>query len=452
MTVIKARPGFGGRPAATTSLPWPSMESTSVRVGLLGCGVVGGSLVSLIESRCDDIETRTGMRLEIGPVAVRSLDKPRAVAVDPAQFTTDPAAVVDSPDVDVVVELMGGVEPAHELVAKAMANGKPVITANKALLAAEGADLFAIADANRVDLLFEAAVAGGIPFIRPLRESLAGEQISRVMGIVNGTTNYILTRMTDDGADYESALAEAQALGYAEADPTADVEGFDAAAKAAIIASIAYGGRVVEADVYTEGIAHLSPTDIEVATKLGYVIKLLAVIESFGPDGVAVRVHPAMIPDTHPLASVRDSFNAVFVEGAADGDLMFYGRGAGDGPTASAVLGDLIDAASNLRKGTHASVTASTPAPIVPMDQLRSEFYLNLDVLDRPGALATVAGVLGSRGVSIRSMEQIGLGGEARILFITHTAREADVRATLDDLRELEEVGQVNSVLRVLGA
>jgi len=359
--------------------------------------------------------------------------------------------VVDDPSVDVVVELMGGLQPAHDLVAKALSNGKPVITANKALLANDGAELFAIADANRVDLLFEAAVAGGIPFIRPLRESLAGEQIYRVMGIMNGTTNYILTKMTEEGTEYEDALAEAQALGYAEADPSADVDGHDAAAKAAIIASIAYGSRVVSEDVYVEGIAYITPTDIEVAMKLGYVIKLLAIIESFGIDGIAVRVHPTLVPDTHPLASVRDSFNAVFVEGAAVGDLMFYGRGAGGGPTASAVLGDLIDAASNLRKGTHASIFASSPAPIVPMDQLRSAFYLNLDVYDRPGALATVAGVLGSRGVSIRSMEQIGLGGEARILFITHIAREADVRATLDDLRELDEVGQVNSVLRVLG-
>ena len=427
------------------------MEEDTVRVGLLGCGVVGGSLVGLLHDRGDDIAARTGLRLEIGPVAVRDVRRPRAVALDPSHFTDDPSAVVDDPSVDVVVELMGGVDPAYALVAKALSNGKPVITANKALIAAEGSDLFAAADANGVDLLFEAAVAGGIPFIRPLRESLAGEQISRIMGIVNGTTNYILTKMTEDGADYTEALAEAQALGYAEADPTADVEGHDAAAKAAIIATIAYGGRVVTADVHTEGISELSATDIEVATKLGYVIKLLAVIESFGADGVAVRVHPTMIPETHPLANVRDSFNAVFVEGAAVGDLMFYGRGAGGGPTASAVLGDLIDASSNLRKGAHASITASAPAPVLPMDQLRSEFYLNLDVLDRPGALAAVAGVLGDRGVSIRSMEQIGLGGEARLLFITHTAREADLRATLEELRNLDDVDRVNSVLRVLG-
>ncbi len=427
------------------------MAPTTVRVGLLGCGVVGGSLVGLLAARGEDIQARTGLRFEIGPVAVRSLDKPRAADLDPSHFTTDPSEVVDDPDVDVVVELMGGIEPARTLVAKALANGKPVVTANKALLASVGAELFTIADAAGVDLLFEAAVAGGIPFIRPLRESLAGEHISRVMGIVNGTTNYILTKMTEDGAAYEDALAEAQALGYAEADPSADVEGHDAAAKAAIIGSIAYGSQIVIDDVYTEGITGITPTDIAQATKLGYVIKLLAIVESFGVDGVAARVHPTLVPDTHPLASVRDSFNAVFVEGAAVGDLMFYGRGAGGGPTASAVLGDLIDAAGNRLKGTHASITTGEPAPIVPISQLSSAYYLNLDVLDRPGALAAVAGIFGQRGVSIQAMEQIGMGAEARVLFITHTAREADLLATLDDLREHADVDRVNTVLRVLG-
>ncbi len=427
------------------------MSATTVRVGLLGCGVVGGSLVGLLTARGEIIEERTGIRFEIGPVAVRDLTKPRAADLDESHYTTDPTHVVEDPDVDVVVELMGGIEPARTLVAKALTSGKPVVTANKALLASAASELFAIADNAGVDLLFEAAVAGGIPFVRPLRESLAGEQISRVMGILNGTTNYILTKMTEDGALFEDVLAEAQALGYAEADPTADVEGHDAAAKAAIIGSIAYRGRIVMDDVYAEGITQITPTDIEQSTKLGYVIKLLAIIDNFGVDGIAVRVHPTMVPETHPLASVRDSFNAIFVEGAAVGDLMFYGRGAGGGPTASAVLGDLIDAASNLSKGTHASLSVAEPAPIVPIDLLYSAFYVNMDVHDRPGALATVAGVFGQRGVSIRAMEQIGMGAEARILFITHTAREADMRATLDDLRELEEVGTVNTVLRVLG-
>jgi homoserine dehydrogenase len=428
------------------------MAPTTIRVGLLGCGVVGGSLASLLATRGTAIEARTGLRIELGPVAVRSLDKARSADVDPSLLTTDALSVVEDPAVDIVIELMGGVEPAGTLVAKALAAGKPVITANKALLAASGAELFTIADTAGVDLLFEAAVAGGIPFIRPLRESLAGEHISRVMGIVNGTTNYILTKMTEDGAEYADALAEAQALGYAEADPTADVEGHDAAAKAAIIGSIAYGARIVTDDVYVEGITSIGASDIEQATKLGYVVKLLAIVESFGVDGIAARVHPTLVPETHPLASVRDSFNAIFVEGAAVGDLMFYGRGAGGGPTASAVLGDLIDAAGNLRKRTHASIYTSDPAHIVPIEQLRSEYYLNLDLHDRPGALAAVAGIFGQRDVSIRSMEQIDVGADARVLFITHTAREADLRATLDDLREHPDVGQVNTVLRVLGA
>lgn len=424
--------------------------TTTIRVGLLGCGTVGGSLASLLATRGPDIEYRTGIRIEIGPVAVRSLDKQRPAALVASQFTTDTDAVVTDPSVDIVVELMGGVDPARGLIEKALANGKPVITGNKALLAEAGSELFSIAHDSGVDLLFEAAVAGGIPFIRPLRESLAGEQIFRVMGILNGTTNYILTKMTEEGVDYESVLAEAQALGYAEADPTADVEGHDAAAKAAIIGSIAYGGRIVLDDVYVEGISAITEIDIFQAAKLGMVIKLLAIIEAH-PDGVAVRVHPTLIPDTHPLASVRESFNAIFVEGASVGDLMFYGRGAGGGPTASAVLGDLIDAALNLHKGTHASVFASEQSPLVPIDEIASEFYLDITVSDRPGVLAAVAGALGDGGVSIRSMEQIGLGGEARLIFITHTAREADMQATLAVLRDIDAVESVNQVLRVLG-
>jgi homoserine dehydrogenase len=429
---------------------------TTIRIGLLGCGNVGGSLVELLADRGDDIEARTGLRFELGPVAVRSLDKPRVPQLDPSHLTTDPGDVVTDPDVDVVVELMGGVEPARALVAKALDAGKPVVTANKALLAAVGAELFAVADAAGVDLLFEAAVAGGIPFIRPLRESLAGEHISRVMGILNGTTNYILTKMTEDGAAYADALAEAQALGYAEPDPTADVEGLDAAAKAAIIGSIAYGSQIALEDVFVEGITGVTRDDIAQATKLGYVVKLLAIVETFGPDGVSARVHPTLVPEHHPLAAVRESFNAVFVQGAAVGDLMFYGRGAGGGPTASAMLGDLIDAANNLIKGTHASITTGEPLPVVPIDQLRCEYYLNLDLEDRPGALAAVAGIFGQRGVSIRALEQLDteeldLADAARVLFLTHEAREFDVRATIDDLRQHPDVRAVNTVLRVLG-
>ncbi len=416
---------------------------------MLGCGNVGAPLIQLVRDHGDDIAARTGVRLEVAKVAVRSTSKERPVALADDVLTHDAAAVVEDPGIDVVVEVIGGIEPARSLILTALGNGKPVVTANKELLANVGADLFAAAEAAGVDLLFEAAVAGGIPLIRPLRESLVGERITRILGIVNGTTNYILTRMTEEGTSYQEALAEAQSLGYAERDPTADVEGFDAGAKAAIIASIAFGARVVAGDVYHEGISSITPADIAFAKRLGYVVKLLAIAEQQSGE-IGVRVHPAMVPLAHPLASVRDSFNAVFVEGEAVGSLMFYGRGAGGSPTASAVLGDLIDAAGNLRKGSSASLGSLAKARIKPIDDVRSEYYLNLEVADRPGVLAAVAGVFGTHGVSIRAMEQEGLGDEARLIFITHVAREADVQATLHGLRELDAVDRVGTLLRVI--
>ena len=428
----------------------------TVRIGVLGCGNVGAGLVRLVGERGDDIEARTGLRLEIARVAVRNVSKRREVDLADGVLTNDSSALVDDADVDLVVEVIGGIEPARELILDALKGGKPVVTANKELLANVGAELFAAAEASQRDLLFEAAVAGGIPIIRPLRESLAGEEITRVMGIVNGTTNYILTKMTEEGASYEEALGEAQRLGYAEGDPTADVEGFDAGAKAALLASIALGVRGVAGDVYHEGISGITASDIDFATRLGYAIKLLAVIEQAavgdgGPPEVAVRVHPAMVPQDHPLASVSDSFNAVFIEGAAVGDLMFYGRGAGGMPTASAVLGDVIDAAVNLRQGTCATVGSLGKARIRAIDEISSEYYLNVEVNDAPGVLSSVAGVFGEHGVSIRSMEQEGLGGVARLIFITHEAKEKDLQATLDGLRDLEVVHRVGSVLRVVG-
>ena len=428
-----------------------------MNIGLLGCGNVGSALVELVERRGDEILARTGVRLRVTHVAVRSLSKERAVSLDSSVVTTDAHSVVTDPSVDLVVEAIGGIEPARELISTALKGGKPVVTANKELLANVGAELYADADAAGVDLLFEAAVAGGIPIMRPLRESLVGEDITRVMGIVNGTTNYILTKMSEEGWTYSAALSEAQSLGYAERDPTADVEGFDAGAKAAIIATIAFGAKVVAGDVYHEGISGISQTDIEFARRLGYVIKLLAIAERFEDGTVAVRVHPAMVPNGHPLASVRDSFNAVFVQGDAVGDLMFYGRGAGGFPTASAVLGDVVDAAANLVKGTHATIGAFAKADLRPVDELVSPYYVNLRVSDQPGVLAAVAGVFGSHRVSIRSMEQEVLEGAetegaARLIFITHAAREADVRATLHELRALDAVTSVGSVLRVIGS
>jgi homoserine dehydrogenase len=428
-----------------------SAGSGLVRVGVLGCGNVGAPLVELIATQGPTVQARTGLRLEVTRVAVRDLAKRRPISLPAGLLTTDAGSIVDDPDIDLVVELIGGVEPARDLILSALKAGKPVVTGNKELLAKHGAELFEAAERAGVDLLFEAAVAGGIPIIRPLRESLVGERITRVMGIVNGTTNYILTRMTEGGVSYADALAEAQSLGFAEADPTADVEGYDAGAKAAIIASIAFGASVTATDVHHEGISGIAEVDIAFARKMGYVIKLLAVAEQTDTGAIGVRVHPTMVPLEHPLAAVRESFNAIFVEGAAVGDLMFYGRGAGGSPTASAILGDLIDAAVNRHKGSHASVGQLSKAVIRPVHEGTSAYYLNIEVLDRPGVLAQVAGVFGDHDVSIRSMEQEGLGGEARLIFITHRALEADVQATLQGLRDLDAVDRIGSALRVLG-
>jgi len=430
------------------------MEPAPVRVGVLGCGNVGAALLILINEQHAAVARRTGLALEVGAVAVRDPERDRNVPVDPGLFTDDPASVVANPEIDVVVEVMGGIDPAHRLVVEALEGGKPVVTANKELLASHGSELYALAESAGVDLLFEAAVAGAIPIMRLLRESLAGEPITRVMGIVNGTTNFILSRMAEEAMPYGEALAEAQRLGYAEADPTADVEGGDAAAKAAIMASLAFGVRVTADDVYREGISSITSEDIEFADRLDHCIKLLAIAErrdaGDGPN-IGVRVHPAMVPLDHPLASVRDSFNAVFVEGEAVGELMFYGRGAGGRPTASAVLGDLVNAAGNLRRSHGARIGDLQPAVVTPIEELESAYYLEVEVDDRPGVLSRVAAVFGDHDVSIRSMEQEGLGVEARLIFITHAARERDLRATLKSLDGLDEVRSVGSMLRVVG-
>ena len=429
-----------------------TLQGRTVRIGVLGCGNVGAALVTLVRARAAAIEARTGLRLEVAAVAVRNLSRERGVELPEGVITRDAHAVVSDPTIDLVVEVIGGIEPARELIITALGHGKPVITANKELLANVGTELFGVADDAGVDLLFEAAVAGGIPLIRALRESLRGEPITRVMGIVNGTTNFILTKMTEDGADYGSALAEAQALGFAERDPTADVDGFDAGAKAAIIATVAFGVRVVAGDVYHEGISRVTPHDIAVARRLGYVVKLLGIAERSATGEIAVRVHPAMVPLTHPLASVRDSYNAVFVEGDAVGSLMFYGRGAGGKPTASAVLGDVIDAAVNLSKHTHGSLGTFGRAVMLPIDETSAEYLLSLEVADRPGVLHAVTGVFARHGVSIRAAEQEGIAPDARLVFITHEAKESAVQATMRELRELEVVRSIGGLLRVIGS
>ncbi len=437
-----------------------------VRVGLLGCGNVGAAWLAIVDGDVEAIAARTGIRLDIVKVAVRRPERARPPDVDPerlaARLTTDAASVVNDPRVEIVVELIGGIEPARSLVLAALAAGKPVVTGNKELIAACGAELLAAAEAAGVDLLFEASVAGAIPLVRLLKESLAGERIVRLTGIVNGTTNYMLTRMSEEGLGYAEALAEAQALGFAEADPTADVEGFDAAAKAAILAGIAFDADVVAGDVHREGITAVGASDIEFAHRLGYEVKLLAVAErteeagrseTADNDPVSVRVHPAMVPREHPLASVRGSFNAVFVEGDAAGELMVYGRGAGGRPTASAVLGDVIEAAHHVREGTRARSAMRRAPSLRPITELRTQYYLSIDVTDRPGVLAAVASVFGEHHVSIRSMEQVGLAavGEARLVFITHTALEADLQATIADLALLDPVERIGCVLRVIG-
>jgi len=473
---------MGTPDAPTPDAPTPDAPSEgtpvsggrpTVSVGLLGCGNVGSALARLLLSDAKRIADRTGINLELARVAVRSAAKERGVPGVEALLTTDPAEVVDDPTIDVVVEVMGGISPAHELVLRALKGGKPVVSANKELLANHGGELWDAAAAAGVDLLFEAAVAGGVPLIRALRESLAGERISRVIGIVNGTTNYILTRMAASGASYEDALAEAQVLGYAERDPTADVEGYDAAAKAAILANVAFGAKVVAADVYREGISGITAQDIEVAARLGFAIKLLAVVESRFDGDLAVRAHPAMVPLEHPLASVRDSFNAVFVEGDSVGQLMLLGPGAGGPPTASAVLGDLVDAAHNLTvKGTARKLELHE-VTVRPIDELCCAYYLSLFVSDRPGVLAAIAGVLGRHHVSVRSMEQDapepppaspgtpGGGGpaglldaeraEAHLVFVTHPACESDMQACLHELRRIDAVRRVGGLVRVVG-
>ena len=425
-------------------------KSEVVRLGVLGHGVVGSAFVKLVARQSDQILARSGVRLEVTKVCVRDKTKKHTLPKG-AVLVTDAHELVQSADVDLVVELMGGIEPAFQLISESLGKHKPVVTANKALLAKHGVELFKTADAASTDLLFEAAVCGGIPLIRPLRESLRGEPISRVMGIVNGTTNFILTKMSEVGADYSVALAEAQQLGFAEADPTADVEGHDAAAKIAIIASIAFGTTVRAEDVYVEGISKLTAADITIARKFGYAVKLLGVAElDAATSMVSVRVHPALVRLNNPLAAVRESFNAVLVDGESSGSLMFYGRGAGGEPTASAVLGDVIDAAINLRKGTHALLGTFEKSKLKEMSAVNCEYMIGLEVADKPGVLHAVTGVFARNGVSIRAAEQDGIGEDARLVFLTHDANEAAVQSCLSEFKSQDFVKHVGALLRVV--
>ena len=422
-----------------------------IGIGLLGCGIVGSAVTRILAANADEITERSGAHLTVKRVAVRSLAKERDVPVPRDLFTNEPNEVVDDPDVRIVVEVMGGIEPARSLILKALASGRSVVTANKELLATLGKELFDEAEHAGVDLAFEAAVAGGIPIIKPLKESLAGERIRRVMGIINGTTNFILTRMSTEGVEFDQALAEAKRLGYTELDPTADIEGFDPAAKMSILASICFNARLVAGDVYREGITRVSARDIAFAHRLGYEVKLLGIAEMV--DGqAAVRVHPAMIPLSHPLASVRDNLNAVFVEGVNVGELMFYGQGAGGPPTGTAVVGDIVDIARNLTtvsRGVGCTCYHSN-ARIRHMDETASQYYILLEVDDRPGVLARVAQTFADHGVSIQSMWQEGFADEARLVMVTHRALERNFQALLGALRGLDVVEEVASSMRVI--
>jgi len=424
----------------------------SVTVAVLGCGTVGTEVVRLLQAQASDLTARVGAPLELVGIGVRRPGRERAgLAVDPALFTADVPALLARPGLDVVVEVVGGIEPARGWLVGALRRGTSVVTANKALLAEDSATLHEAAAAGGADLYYEAAVAGAIPLLRPLRESLHGDRITRVTGIVNGTTNYILSSMDSTGAGFAEALEAATALGYAEPDPTADVEGFDAAAKAAILASLAFHTRVRAADVYREGITEVSAADMASAKAMGCTIKLLCLAQRDG-DAVSVRVHPAMIPRTHPLAGVSDAFNAVFVEAEAAGQLMFYGRGAGGAPTASAVLGDLVAVARNRLSGGRAAAESTYAALRVrPMGQAWTRYHISLDVADRAGVLATVAGVFAKQDVSIATVHQSGRGDDATLVIVTHEAPDAALAATVEDLRGMDIVRSIASVLRVEG-
>jgi homoserine dehydrogenase len=426
-----------------------------LNVAVLGCGVVGSQVVRLLTEQSGDLAARVGAPVHLVGVGVRRIDAPRDVDVPDGLLTTDSAALVARGDVDVVVEVIGGIEPARSLILTALESGASVVTANKALLAEDGPTLFEAAEKAGRDLYYEAAVAGAIPILRPLRESLAGDRVTRVLGIVNGTTNYILDKMDSTGAGFEEALEEAQDLGYAEADPTADVEGFDAAAKAAILASLAFHSRVTAADVHREGITDVTAADIASAAQMGSVVKLLAIaelVDADGAEGVSVRVHPAMIPRTHPLASVREAFNAVFVESHAAGQLMFYGPGAGGSPTASAVMGDLVTVARNRLSETRgAGESAYADRLVLPMGETRTRYHIAVDVDDRAGVLAEIASAFAEEDVSIQTLRQEGRGADAQLVIVTHDATDAQLSRTVDRLRHLACVREVSSVMRVEG-
>ena len=423
----------------------------TLKVGMLGAGVVGSQIARLLIANKSDLASRAGANLELVSIAVKD-SKLKRDGISAALLTNDAKSIVNDPQIDLVIEVIGGIDPAKDLILTALKNGKSVVTANKALLAKHGAELYAAADKANVDLYYEAAVAGAIPILRPLRESLVGDHVIRVMGIVNGTTNYILTKMDENGAAFSDALKEAQALGFAESDPTADIEGFDAAAKAAILAGLAFHSRVTDNDVYREGISKITAADVKVAKAMEMVIKLLAIAELTPEGAVSVRVHPALISRTHPLASVRDSFNAVFVEAESAGQMMFYGKGAGGAPTASAILGDLVAVARHkVNGGIGPKESDYADLKIAQIGQTKTRYLIRLNVADKPGVLESVAHVFASHQVSIQTVRQTGAGDKAELIVMTHSSNESSLSATVKDLKNLPVVTDVASVLRVEG-
>ncbi|WP_025273850.1 homoserine dehydrogenase [Haloglycomyces albus] len=424
-----------------------------MKLALLGCGTVGSEVVRLMRMRATELANRIGEPLEIAGVAVRRAGKDRShLGLDPDLFTTDATELIKRPDIDLVVEAAGGIEPAKTWITTALSEGKSVVTANKALLASDGPALAAAAESGRADLYYEAAAAAAIPLMRPLRDSFQGDTINAVLGIVNGTTNYICTRMTEAGMSFGEALAEAGDLGYAEADPSADLDGYDAAAKAALIASLAFHTHIDLGDVHREGISSLTSADIAAATADGRVIKPLC-IATRDDDGISVRVHPAMIPRHHPLANVNGAYNAVFIEAESAGQLMFYGAGAGGTETASAVLGDIVTVARNRRSGARAfpPEAAWQERPVKEIGQALTRYYVSLDVVDEPGVLARVASTFAHHGVSLATVSQTGHGEDAQLVVVTHLAPDAELAATLEELKQLALVRHVSSTMRVEG-
>jgi homoserine dehydrogenase len=422
-----------------------------VRIGMLGCGVVGSSVARLLLADTAELSTRAGVKIELSRIAVRTI-KPYE-GINPALFTTDPFSIVNDPEIDLIIEVIGGIEPARELIMTAIENRKSVVTANKALLASHGAEMFTAAYAKGEDIYYEASVAGAIPIIRPMRDSLAGDFVTRLMGIVNGTTNYILTKMHEDNREFADVLKEAQVLGYAEADPTADIEGFDAAAKAAILSGLAFHTRVTVDDVYREGISKITLEDVNIAKSMDHVIKLLAISELTPADEISVRVHPVMLHKSHPLASVRDAYNAVFVEAESAGSLMFYGRGAGGAPTASAILGDVVAVARHIALNSVGQrETDYADRDIAPIESTKTKFLIRLEVADKAGVLAAIATVFANHGVSIQTVNQAGRNNDAEVTIVTHRATEGELKATVASLKAMDMVNKISSVIRVEGA